>query len=58
MFELNLPTDRLQVMLGRAFHGWETIKQHVNHQQYGIERQDKRVILSCDCLTLAVRKQA
>lgn len=37
-FEINLPTEKLQLLLDNTFHDWEILKNSVSRQEYNIPR--------------------
>lgn len=55
-FEINLPTEELQIMLKELFTGWTVLKSTVRDQQYDIPREWGISELKTSVVTLVVRK--
>lgn len=55
-FEINLPTEELQIMLKELFDGWTVLKSTVRDQQYDIPREWGISELKTSVITLVVRK--
>ena len=55
-FEINLPTEELQIMLKEMFAGWTVLKSTVRDQQYDIPRERGVSELKTSVVTLVVRK--
>ena len=55
-FEINLPTEELQIMLKEMFAGWTVLKSTVRDQQYDIPREWGISELKTRVVTLVVRK--
>ena len=56
MFELNLTTEHMLELLDSHYEGWEVERRLVKSLQYSIQRQDKPVQLSSDCITYVAKK--
>ena len=55
-FEINLPTEELQITLKEMFAGWTVLKSTVRDQQYDIPREWGISELKTSVITLVVRK--
>ena len=55
-FEINLPTEELQMILKEMFAGWTVLKSTVRDQQYDIPREWGISELKTRVVTLVVRK--
>lgn len=55
-FEVNLPTEELQLLLARIFDGWAVLKSSVQIQQYDIPREQGICVLSTNVVTFVARK--
>lgn len=55
--ELNMATDQVMGYLEKAYEGWTVLKSLVKPLQFHIERADRNIVLTSDCLTWIVRKQ-
>jgi hypothetical protein len=51
MFEINIPTKEMLTLLDFTYRGWQIEKREVKHKSYGIERNEKSVIVESDCVT-------
>lgn len=56
MFEVNLDTDCMLVLLDQQYNEWEIQTRLVKPLAYEIERNGQLVILSSDCITYVTKK--
>jgi len=56
MFELNLTTEQMLALLDDHYAGWQVQRRLVKQLEYAIQRHDKPVRLSSDCITYVVKK--
>lgn len=56
MFELNLSTDAMLELLDSHYAGWDVQRRLVKQLEYSIQRNDKPVRLSSDCITYVAKK--
>ena len=56
-FEVNLPTEELQIILKEVFAGWTVLKSTIRDQQYDIPREWGISDLRTSVVTFVVRKQ-
>ncbi|MBR3684391.1 MAG: class I SAM-dependent methyltransferase [Lachnospiraceae bacterium] len=57
-FEVNLPTECLELLLHKVFAGFEVIKETTRQQQYDIPREQGMVSLTTDVVTFVARKNS
>jgi SAM-dependent methyltransferase len=51
MFEINIPTQEMLALLDFTYRDWQIEKREVKHKSYGIERNEKPVLVESDCVT-------
>ena len=51
MFEINISTKEMFTLLDFTYRDWQIEKREVNHMSYGIERNEKSVLVESDCIT-------
>lgn len=56
-FEVNMPQERLQLILQRIFSGWTVLKKTSNEQHYSVSRGDTISDLHTCVVTFVVKKQ-
>lgn len=56
-FEVNLPTERIQALLGRTFKGWSVLKTSVKEQEYDIPRETGISRLKSKVVTFVAQRE-
>jgi cyclopropane fatty-acyl-phospholipid synthase-like methyltransferase len=58
LFEVLLPTERLQALISHTYRGWIVKRFHVSPQAFDIERDGKAVKLYSDVVTFLAQKES
>lgn len=56
MFEINVSSFEMLVLLDHIYQGWEIIQRNVKQQEFEIERNGEPIILTTDCITFVAIK--
>lgn len=56
LFEINIPTQEMLVLLDNIYVDWEIEKRIINHQTFDIERGERSVLLETDYITYVATK--
>ena len=55
-FEVNLPPEEVQALLGDAFSGWEVLWDTLIHQEYDVPRGERLATISSEVVTFTARR--
>ncbi|OPH62060.1 methyltransferase [Paenibacillus ferrarius] len=56
MMEVNLSTEYTELLLSKAYEGWEILQNLVKPLTFTIERNERKVLLYSECLTYVARQ--